>query len=198
MKTLTKPGKKGREVFVQYNLDDPLVTFLSYGFVDQSAPFIYSVPVKLTTLSGLEIFVSSSTRAPAIQKSLPEGLKSMANYIPKQYVRRDLQVMTNMLIIPRPEKEHLLSAAISYTLTRFDPEGIYTDADRLKLEVANLRKQLLDKNVEFWQNLRGFVDEFTTKNKVKEDVKSQLLQLCEVNDLHLANFVSRTGHLLST
>jgi tetratricopeptide (TPR) repeat protein len=198
LKTFTGIGQSGREVFVQYNLDDPVITFLTYGFVDKQTNWIYSVPVRLRTKLGLNITINNYVNSIEIEK-VPNHLLGIADYLPASISRTGKDISVSKLIIPSNNEGTVMRAVLSYILTSIDLEGVYTSAKNLEIELENLQMQLVDLNVEYWANLKQMT-QFTSQsdNAPPTFVTEQLIELSDFCLSHIRNYYSNTGQLLKS
>jgi hypothetical protein len=196
LKTFTGIGNAGREVFVQYNLDDPLITLLNYGFVDASAKWIYSVPVVLETKTKLKIHVSNYVLS-AKDVDIPNHLLGLADYMPADISRQGGIAQVSKLIIPGTEHSHSLRAVLAHVLKYLDSEGFYKDPIRLDSEVAFIEKQLIELNNKYWLELMELVNIQTQSEKpLPPLVTGQLNELCELCLNHIKRYHGQMGHLL--
>jgi hypothetical protein len=196
LKTFTGIGDAGREVFVQYNLDDPLITLLNYGFVDASAKWIYSVPVVLETKTKLKIHVSNYVLS-AKDVDIPNHLLGLADYMPADISRQGGIAQVSKLIIPGTEHSHSLRAVLAHVLKYLDSEGFYKDPIRLDSEVAFIEKQLIERNKKYWLELMELVSsQIQSKKPLPPLVAGQLNELCELCLNHIDRYHGQMGHLL--
>lgn len=190
MMIVAQPGDADQEVFVQYNLDDPLITFLTYGFVDLLAPWIYSVPMEFQTPHGLRIILSNAV-SPASAKTLPEDMRSIAQYIPGHVERKGDVVFLSSLIIPGSEHIHTLKAVILHILSKVDFEGCLINNKILNQEAEFMEIQLIERNYDYW---KGFnVENKCNENTLYTTALNQLNALCQFNLAHLENYIRNTG-----
>ena len=196
LKTFTGIGDAGREVFVQYNLDDPLITLLIYGFVDTSAKWIYSVPVVLETKTKLKIHVNNYIRT-AIDADIPNHLLGLVDYIPADISRQGGIAQVSKLIIPGTEHSHSLRAVLAHVLKHLDSEGFYKDLIRLDSEVVFIEKQLIELNKKYWLELMELVStQIQSKKPLPPLVAGQLNELCELCVNHIDRYHGQMGHIL--
>jgi tetratricopeptide (TPR) repeat protein len=196
LKTSTGVGEAGREVFVQYNLDDPLVTLLTYGFVDSSAKWIYTVPVVLETKTKLKIHVGNHILSAKVE-DIPNHLLGLADYMPADISRQGGIAQVSKLIIPGTEHSHSLRAVLAHVLKYLDSEGFYKDPIRLDSEVAFIEKQLIELNKKYWLELMELVSsQIQSKKPLPPLVAGQLNELCELCLNHIDRYHGQMGHLL--
>jgi tetratricopeptide (TPR) repeat protein len=193
LKAYATSGKAEREMFVQYNLDDPLVTLLTYGFVDVSAPWIYTIPLVLKTRSGLTLEVQNNM-ATLTHSEIPNHLNGLAHYLPANVVRKNNTVHISKLIIPNSQNHHNLKIVLTYILEKIDLEGIYVNSKLLEREIDYLEQQLLLLNKTYWRELNALVQ--NQLNAIPSIAASQLTELCEFSLQHIHNYINQSGATL--
>lgn len=184
------PMHAGQEVFVQYNLDDPLVTFLTYGFVDTQAPWVYSIPLGTRTNLGF-VFNIANTISAANPDKIPEELKSIGQLIPGNAHRSGNIASLSSLIIPGSEQIHSLKKVIAHFVKKFDIEGYLQTEEQIKRGVEHIERQVIDQNIKFWKDM--LVMSNSMKNKVDASTFEQLICLCNFYIDHINNYISKTG-----
>jgi tetratricopeptide (TPR) repeat protein len=196
LKAYATPGEAEREMFVQYNLDDPLVTLLTYGFVDISAPWIYTIPLVLKTRSGLTLEVQNHL-ATLTPSAIPNHLNGLAHYLPAKVIRKKNNVHISKLIIPNSQNHHNLKVVLNYILKKIDLEGIYVNSTLLEQEIDYLEQQLLVLNKTYWTELNALVQEqLHTIPIIPSIAASQLTELCEFCLQHIHNYINQSGATL--
>jgi hypothetical protein len=196
IQTFSGIGEAGREVFVQYNLDDPLVTLFTYGFVDTSAEWIYSVPLVVKTSTQLNIQIANHVK-PANTANMPDHLVGLADYMPSDVSRQNNTVQVSKLIIPGAKHTHSLRAVLAYVLKRIDSEGIYSDSDRVDKEVEFIERQIIDKNKAYWESLEDLIStQQQSNNPLPGLVSEPLNELCGLCLNHMKRYYSQMGYLL--
>jgi hypothetical protein len=196
LNVFTGQSLAGGEIFVEYNLDDPLVTFLSYGFVDDSSSWVYSVPLKLKTTSGMVMFVSNYL-ASAELSVIPAQLSGLAKYFPASITRNGAEIAVSKLVIPAKEQPQLLKLVLSHILKSLDWEGIYTNPNNLHREIEYLNQQLIELNRQYWLSLSEMVQRHClSNNPLPQLLTTQLTQLCDCYLAHLDMYEMQSGSLL--
>jgi tetratricopeptide (TPR) repeat protein len=196
IETYVSKGVLGREVFVQYNLDDPVITLLTYGFVDTLAKWIYSVPVELKTKTGLTITVS--TLIETIKKdNIPNHLQGVAEYLPAHIERNGKTVNVSKLIIPGVEHSHVLKVVLTYLLKKIDLEGIYSSPKNLEIELEFIENQLIEFNLMYWLEFDGLIKK-TTRNNNSNSAVEHLVILSQFYIKHINDYISKTGNIVKS
>ncbi|MFT5549620.1 MAG: tetratricopeptide (TPR) repeat protein [Candidatus Azotimanducaceae bacterium] len=197
LQTFSGLGKAGREVFVRYNLDDPLITFLTYGFVDQSAQWIYSVPVSLKTKVGINITIYNYQKALSVELT-PNHLLGVNEYLPASITRKGKYAIVSKLIIPAAGEATIMQAVLTHLLQSIDLEGAYNNPKNLEIEIQNLEEQLIKKNRMYWTNLKVMtLSKMQSTNPPPKFATEQLVELCEFCINHINQYYASTGHIIT-
>jgi len=175
------------EVFVRYNLFDPLLTYLLYGFVDLNSPILYSGIVTLTTLTGNKISIFGGSGKAS--KETMKGAQHLEMYMPNKTKREGNTINVSHLTIPNAESKDTLPQVISKVLQDHDFEGYYTDINQLNKEVNQLELQLISKNLAYWESLNVELKKVTkSKESIAEITTTNITNLCGFAIKHLNNY----------
>ncbi|MDN4503146.1 hypothetical protein QX776_12090 [Alteromonadaceae bacterium BrNp21-10] len=183
-----KADEDNSEIFIQYNLIDPLSSFLTYGFVDQSATWVYSIPAVLKTMSGLTIEIQNETTA--IDKNeVPKHLTRLVNFLPAAVIRNNTVVYISKLVL---KNQHNFRQILTFVLNKIDIEGIYGNPINLEKEIRFLEKQILILNEKYWLTLKRLVQtQEKSSPKLPKIVENQLLELCEFYLSHIKRYITQ-------
>lgn len=98
----THPVEGSSECFVQYSPLDTVSALIGYGFADESAHFLYSVPVEIDLGYGKFMKINSATNAKYKRTgSIPDAMKDIASHIPgRLFFDRDKGIELTHLIVP--------------------------------------------------------------------------------------------------
>ena len=196
LQTFVEPGPANQEVFVQYNLDDPLMTLLIYGFVDASAKWIYSVPMMVSAKSGLKIRIDNFVNAADLD-SVPDALMLYRDYFPANISRNGEQVSISKLVLPGKEHQSSLREILAHVLKTVGVSGVYDNPRNLEAEIEHLENQLIRYNLQYWTELKEEVDLCIKKDKsFSEVVADSLISLCEISLNHIQAYEGAAGTLL--
>ncbi|WP_102798339.1 tetratricopeptide repeat protein [Bowmanella denitrificans] len=194
--TYSQPGDEGREIFVQYNLDDPLITLLVYGFVDLSASWVYTVPIIIQTRSGLNMRIDNLCSSSPVE-DVPNHLMGFSAYYPPKVIRHGKSVYVSKLVLPGKEHHSSLRMIITEVLKQIDIEGIYTNSDTMTAELNHIETMILGLNRQYWQELQNMVNEYVSKySNFSLKTADVLLQLCDTYIKHIARYEAQSGRLL--
>ncbi len=186
----TLPDKETNEVFVQYNLEDPLKTLLIYGFVDLSSPWLFSVPVAIKLDTGREVAIYYN-HSPAGADSLPEKIQHLARYLPNAIERKQNKVILNMLTLPEKGKQKALKVMLSYCL--FGKSDLKISDFQLK-EVLQLQDVLIQANMDFWRKLKELIRQATEQDENPNDyIFTELDKLAEFGIEHIESYLPYTN-----
>ena len=172
-----------------YNLFDPLLTYLLYGFVDLQAPILYCGIIELQTLTGMQIKVLGGS-GKASQQTVT-GVQHLEMFMPSSINRKDNIITINHLIIPNSESRDPLPQVISQILKLNDLEGHYQNSALLAKDTAHIEQQVIDKNLNYWQCLqKEFQETILPNTEIIPTTKNDLKNLCNFSINHLNSYIS--------
>ncbi|WP_462146566.1 tetratricopeptide repeat protein [Pseudoalteromonas gelatinilytica] len=183
--------KTTNEVFVQYNEFDSVLTYLFYGFVDISAPFITSINVELVTTYGQKWTLLGNSVA---SSELKEGsFAHNHSHLPEISHLTNGTILLNKLLIPTEPKSTLLKDILVNIINTIAPEDILKNDAFFRNEIVNIEKQILVANITYWSDLKKLAEQDTLSS---EDAKAQLFLLIEGNLTSLKNYANHNSILL--
>ncbi|MBK1693025.1 hypothetical protein [Ectothiorhodospira mobilis] len=145
MRVFSRPDPQTGELFVRYNLYDPLDTYLFYGFVDTECPWLASVPLTLDTAGGrLEVLNSGG----AFKGALPPAMRDLRAFMPAVVRQEAGHLQLTKLILPGERAPRALQRVLAGLLTTL---GV--PRDRVHREVARLEAEVLERNEAYWEDL---------------------------------------------
>ncbi|GAA0351095.1 hypothetical protein GCM10009092_14340 [Bowmanella denitrificans] len=181
-------GPAGREVFAQYNLDDPVLSVLLYGFVDTSANWLYSIPLHFTSQSGLSISLANELQVADAAK-LPAQLADLAEFLPGVVKRTDQHLYLSKLVIPDASRTDTLKRSIAASLKVVDIDGRFNDPAMLATEVRQIEQQIIKANLAYWRELSNLLSELT--DSIAADTFEMLNSLCQFCITHIRAYKSQ-------
>ena len=120
------------ECFANYGKYDGLDTFLYYGFYDETAQFIRSVPVKFKLSNDVVISINS-THSKAHAKDLPDHVKDLAFYMPAITIdKQNKKIDISTLYIPSENAPLSLRRVLKFVLDNYDSD--MSDEERKKYD----------------------------------------------------------------
>jgi len=113
------PGT-GKECFACYGAHDSFDTWVTYGFVDQSALFVRSVAmtVDLPDLGTIRLTNFDKTRD---RRALPPSVSDLHFYIPALLARRTDHIEVGRLLIPGPSAPRALRRTLHFLIAEMSP-----------------------------------------------------------------------------
>lgn len=144
------PIASSTECFVRYGLYDALDTYLVYGFVEESAPFVRSVPldIDLDGIGRIEVHSSIGTRKAA--GKLPPHLDAVRQFMPAVRPSGPGQLVVSHLLVPAGPPvfglRRILEELIGLMRAGLDPIA-------LQSRVVAAEAQIISRNVEFYKKL---------------------------------------------
>lgn len=148
MRVFGIPDESG-ELFVRYNLYDPVDTLLFYGFVDTNSPWLASIPGTLTLPDGRSLEIMNI--GGSVKKDLPPALRDLRMYMP-MIIKNDQEgVKLSKLLIPGPQAPRALQRILGFLVHHLCPT--LSQQERL-VWVERLESELLDFNTTWWQELQ--------------------------------------------
>lgn len=147
MRVFSRPDPQTGELFVRYNLYDPLDTYLFYGFVDTECPWLASVPLTLDTAGGrLEVLNTGG----AFKGTLPQAMRDLRPFMPAVIRQEADHLQLTKLILPGERAPRALQRVLAGLLTTL---GVPRDG--VPQEVARLEAEVLERNEAYWEDLAG-------------------------------------------
>ena len=177
---------KSKEVFIQYNLSDPLIAYVMYGFVDSCSPWIYSITTKLTTQYGKsELLVLN---APSVYKDkLDRETRHLRKFLPENIKSNGKNVAVSSLMIPNVKDHSTLREVLAVILKKYNLGGYYSNDLNLQIEVKFLEQQLIDNNIKYWSRLKEAITK-SYSNTFPENSFKDLNLLCDFNLEHIYSY----------
>lgn len=138
-----RPVSGRDECFVRYGAMDAVDTFLEYGFVDESAPFLKSAPLAVGLPDGRSLTVTAAGDQP-FRGQLPRGLQNLRFFVPP--ILSDLrgpEPAVARLVIPGPNAPWALRRVLRFLIVRSDPR---LGSDAVERAVGDAERQVLEAN----------------------------------------------------
>ena len=189
LEVIATPDKETREVFVQYNISDPVISYLIYGFIDEQAPWLYSIPNTIETNSGLSIIIQNQPNV--TNKSKSSSHNAIDSYMPSNIELEGNKIKVNSIIIPEKEAHGSLSEVLRHILKTVNARGIFTSSQELHEEVSNLEKQLLNNNLIFWDNFRSKIRQ--NSSCMSQTTEIELIRLYTICSGHIRDYMNKSG-----
>lgn len=152
---LACPVPGSRECFARYGLYDAYDALLSYGYVEHDAPFVRSVPLRITL--DLERPVTLDIQAvvgEAGHRNLRARYRDLAFYLPAYTLHSD-RMEVSYLLIPQDNAPYALRRVLDILIRILAPT---LANDRVAESVSRAERAILDENLRFYDDLDGYLD----------------------------------------
>ncbi|WP_024611179.1 hypothetical protein [Pseudoalteromonas sp. TB64] len=177
------------ELYVQYNYFDPLTTLLVYGFVDLTAPNLFSVPIEISLINGQKVEISGNN--PQGNNTVSEQGKHFSNYLPK-VIELNSGFKLDNLSIPDQNSIDLLRNILITVVKSIFSKSTLNDETLLE-EVYSIERQVLQLNLEYWNNLERV---FKLQKNMSVLASEQVGSLITFSKMHIKNYANHFGIVL--
>jgi hypothetical protein len=169
-----QPIMASNDCFAFYGVYDAVDTFFNYGFIDEDAPFLRSIPVEVEIHDEEKLTIQSLLAIPnkEVHKDL-EDLKPMIPIVMKNKDQSGL-VASHMFITlpPRPHATRRILRAIIRTMV-----GPSVSEEFVTEKIEKTEKFIVEKNIDFYKELREKADK---DDKTPADLKEQIKHIANV------------------
>lgn len=174
-----KAGLPGDELFVRYSLGlDAVNTYLIYGYVDESAPWLPSIATQISLDDGYIIQIEGA--GDVVQGKLPPNSQNLRIFLPRVVKKSANHIKLNKLIIPDPRSPRSLRRILSGIIHSSNTG--WSD-NLIQEQVLNAENQLLESNQSYWQHMQ------TMTSSIKDEgPRLMLQQLCQYSLSHLKTY----------
>lgn len=145
MRVFGRPDPETREIFVRYNLYDPVDTYLYYGFVDERAPYLSSVALDLEC-QGRSFDITAT--GGLLKGKIADGLKDLRIFLPV-ISKTDRGLTLSKLIIPGEAAPRALRRVLALALRQLDLTN-----ETLRAEVLRIEAEVIERNREYWKEMQ--------------------------------------------
>jgi hypothetical protein len=154
-----QPHAGSRECFVHYNVIDRLDSYLSYGFLDASAPIVASIPLDIALPTGGTLVVQGEVGG-AFPGHLPSGARDLRVYMPQVRSDDGGRLSLQRLLIPGADKPMALRRVLRMLL----PKALGpTKPAGLRAAVESVECQVLQTNLDYYEELHRRASEALQK-----------------------------------
>jgi hypothetical protein len=177
------PGT-GNECFAFYGLYDSFDTWMSYGFIDENAPFARSVPmtIDLPRLGSLRLANFVGFRPP---EDLPAQMRDLHLFVPKPLVRRGNHLEVTSLLIPSPQMRKAVRRILAFLIGEISP------SHPKQRDLARLaEQQIIDANKAFYRSLLGSLRSLTLKDLLQGPILDNFIRICDRQLRHIENYAA--------
>ena len=167
LRVFSRPDPDTRELFVRYNLMDAVGSYLNYGFVDASAPFMLSMRLEMA-FRDFKINVARSA-APAVK--VPSAFKDIPLYMP-MLAKEDNTVSLSKLVIPGPNAPNALRRVIALVLS-----GLEVPQAELRAQIMTFEAQVIEQNFAYWQKMLSLIVDIPDTHAIHHLTRKALAHL---------------------
>jgi hypothetical protein len=175
------PGM-ANECFACYGKHDAFDTWITYGFIDESVPFVCSAPMRLDLrdLGTIQVGHMIQTRAAG---EFPESEKDLYFYIPKLLARRENHIEVSSLLIPGPGAPRALQRTLHLLITEMRPGH-----PRQSELVLQAEQQIVAANANYYKNLKALLHSLSPKDPLQQPVLENFIRLCDLQLARIQNY----------
>lgn len=175
-----KPIDNDDECYAAYRRLDALDSWLDYAFIDENAPFVRSIPLRIE-LGALGTILIQGLDGYVRPKDLPENLKDTAFYMPViQMFDQEKRVNLSHIYIPGSAGFLSLRRILGYTIETLQP-GL-PPKDKAQY-VIQAEKTVLEANHHYYMQLKQAADAINPQQK-----SAGLRHLIEVQLKKITNY----------
>lgn len=171
----SKPLSGSDECFVRYNKLDALSAYMSYGFIDMTAPALRSIPFVLSVPGAGTIEIDADVFTDDVSGLPPEHL-DIQYYFPHIKRAEQQELRVSHLMIPSDSNSEPLRRVLRFLINVLSPN---MPKKMLKKLVRKAEEQVLMKNINYYAKLKELVEggRTGTAEDVKFETLQQLIQL---------------------
>jgi hypothetical protein len=184
------PIAASAECYVRYGNYDALDTYLVYGFVEQSAPFVRSVPLnfQLDGIGTIEVHSAIGSNKAAGSGKLPPHLQAVRQFMPAVQPVSETHLILSHLMIPAGPPEFALRRILQELLV-----GMRPNLDQVGLQnyVAKAESEIISRNIAFYEQLIR-LDEPKSDTSTDRSAVSTVRQMAEIQLAKLQEYQAKT------
>jgi hypothetical protein len=175
----------GSECFACYGAHDSFDTWLLYGFIDLTAPFVASIAmtIELPTLGRIELTNTIRNREP---RTLPAAVSDVSFYTPAVLAKNGDSINVARLVIPGPAAPKALRRTLHFLISEMHPGH----AKKSGL-VMQAEEQILTANYCYYRDLTRFLQGLHPEDPVLWPILNGFIRLCY---LQLARIAAYRGY----
>jgi hypothetical protein len=180
-RSIPVPGA-GNECFACYGLYDSFDTWMSYGFIDNSASFVRSVPMTIDLPQVGTIRVANFTKI-RDQKDLPQSVVDLHLFIPQLLARKGKYIEVAALLLPGPQAPDALRRTLSFLTNELSP----APAQRRDL-VMQAEDQIITANRTYYVNLLAPLQALTLRDPLQGPIRDNFVRMCDLQLAHIEKY----------
>jgi hypothetical protein len=180
------PGA-GNQCFAFYGLNDRFDTWMAYGFIDDMAPFVRSIPmqIELPQLGALKLGNFVKVRA---REDLPTQVRDLHLFIPEILTRRGNQVEVTSLLIPPSQIPGALRRTLSFLIDEMSPAN-----PRQRELVMYAEAQIISANQTYYANLLAVLRSLKLRDLQQGPILANFVRMCEQQSARIQDYSRYAG-----
>ena len=167
LRVFSRPDPDTKELFVRYNPMDAVVSYMNYGFVDASAPFMLSMRLEMP-FRDFQVKVARSA-APAFK--VPPAFKDISLYMP-MLAKEDKAVTLSKLVIPGPNAPNALRRVIALVLS-----GLDVPQTELRAQIVAFEAHVIEQNFAYWNRMLSLIADIADTHAIHHLTRKALAHL---------------------
>jgi hypothetical protein len=181
-RSIVVPGT-GNECFACYGAHDSFDTWVTYGFVDETALFVRSVAMTLD-LPGLGTIRLTNFDRTRDREALPPSVSDLHFYIPALLARRANHIEVGRLLIPGPSAPRALRRTLHFLIAEMSP-GQWRQRDL----VIEAERQIITANQAYYRDLLALRQTLRPQNPLQKPIFEGFIHMCELQAARVQNYL---------
>ena len=173
----------GTECLACYGAHDSFDTWVTYGFVDQSALFVRSVAmtIDLPNLGTIRLTNFDKTRD---RRALPPSVSDLHFYIPALLARRADHIEVGRLLIPGPSAPRALRRTLHFLIAEMSPGH-----SRQRDLVMEAERQIITANQAYYRDLLAFLRTLFPQDPLQKPILRDFIHMSELQLARIRNYL---------
>lgn len=167
------PGM-GNQCFGLYGTHDSLDSWMTYGFIDESVPYVSSIgmTIVLPTLGTIRVASMIKHRS---QEELAQPDKDLYFYVPQVLAKNGNDIETAGLLIPGPGAPRSLRRTLNLLITEMRP------GHPMKWDLMlHAEDQIIAANTVYYRDLAALLRSISPTDPLHGPIRDRFLQLCNL------------------
>lgn len=174
--------ENGDECFASYGLHDAHDTWIAYGFLDETIPFVQSLAMTVHLPGAGTIRLGDVPLARGAAGLSVQGLQS---YVPRELRRKGNYLSVGAAVIPGPQAPRALRRALRVLISELGAPG-----QQHHDLVMRAEEQIIEANLTYYDKLKSCLQRLSVKSTVHAAIRANFVRLCEGQLARLRNYRS--------
>lgn len=175
------PIANNTECFTSYGRFDAMDSYLHYGYVNEDAKFLRSIPLHLNIL-GLGDFTIRSLDLPVHKSDIPDSLKGLDFYMPRITIDHEKKsAELSHLFIPHENARYSLRRILEYTLSLLAAD---MPEEKRFAYIGLIENEVMQANSDFFSKLNYQIE----KKKAKKAPKNSIKLISKIASTHIEKY----------